>query len=187
MCHWLKEEEAVCLRRGLSPSVMRFTEHPSKARSWEDSSSASWRCIKKQTPCETKARFLPSLLPDGSQESVLEVLKRGQFQAAIHVTISRCDLCARLALKSEEETVAIAAKLWRCGFVSEALRRNMPLSSSACSLQMGMLSLNPIICCVLSGPLYRYRRQCSCDTRLYCTPTPNKNGSYGIKVGVRMP
>ena len=69
-------------------------------------SAATWmririvRCqrpVKRQKhkPCETKARFFFSLLPVGSQESVLKVPKRGQFHAAIRVTISRCDSCAQ--------------------------------------------------------------------------------------------
>ena len=66
--------------------------------------------------------FLPPLLLVGSKESVLKVPKRGQFHAAIRLTIWRCDSCVQGAQDS------IVAKLLWCGIASEALRRNMPLS-----------------------------------------------------------
>ena len=48
---------------------------------------------QKHKPCETKARFLPPLLRVGSQELVLQVPSRGQFQAAIRMTTKRSDSC----------------------------------------------------------------------------------------------
>ena len=71
----------------------------------------------KHKPCETQARFLPPLLLVGSKELVLKVPQRWQFDAAIRVR------------KEPREREGIAAKLLRCGIASEALRRNMPLSS----------------------------------------------------------
>ena len=49
---------------------------------------------QKHKPCESPF-FLP-LLPHCSQRSVLKVPKQGQFHAAIRVTNSHCDSCAKV-------------------------------------------------------------------------------------------
>ena len=45
--------------------------------------------------CETEPRLFFPHLPVFSQESVLQVPKRGQFHAAIRVTLKHCDSCAQ--------------------------------------------------------------------------------------------
>ena len=52
------------------------------------------KCQKTKT-LRNKAPFIFPLLLVGSQESVLKVPKRGQFQAVIRVTTNRCNSCAQ--------------------------------------------------------------------------------------------
>ena len=54
--------------------------------------------VKNTNPAKHRAVVLPPLLLVGNKELVLKVPKRGQFHAAIRVTIWRCDLCAQGAL-----------------------------------------------------------------------------------------
>ena len=101
--------------------------------------STPWKSLGKQ-PVKKRGikRFL--ILPDGSHESVLQVpKKRGQFHAAIRVTISHCDSCAQGALK--RETDEITAKLLRCGIIGEALLRNMPLRRANRVLAIVLLAI----------------------------------------------
>ena len=80
------------------------------------------RNVKNTYLVKHRPVFLPPLLLVGSKELVLKVPKRGQFHAAIHVTMRFvCPSCTR-------DTEGIAAKLLRYGIASEALRRNMLLS-----------------------------------------------------------
>ena len=69
------------------------------------------RNVKTHKPCETKTFFWLTL-PDDGKESVWKVPKRGQFHAAIRVTISHCDSCTQRAP----------------GRQMVPLRRNMPQS-----------------------------------------------------------
>ena len=56
------------------------------------------RNVKNTYLAKHRPVFLPPLFLVGSKELVLKVPKRGQFHAAIRVTIWRCDSCAQGAL-----------------------------------------------------------------------------------------
>ena len=56
------------------------------------------RNVKNANLAKHRPVFLPPLLLVGSNKLVLKVPKRGQFHAAIRVTIWRCDSCAQGAL-----------------------------------------------------------------------------------------
>ena len=59
------------------------------------------RPTKHQThnPAKQRPVSFPHFLFVGSQESVLKLHKRGQFQAAIRVILKHCDSCAQGALE----------------------------------------------------------------------------------------
>ena len=55
------------------------------------------RNVKNTNLAKHRPVFLAPLFLVGSKESVLKVSKRGQFHAAIRVTLWRCDSCAQEA------------------------------------------------------------------------------------------
>ena len=84
------------------------------------------RNVKNANIAKHRPIFLPPLLLVGSKELFMKVPKPR--------AISHCDSCDKKMLRfvcpsCTRDTGGIAAKLLRCGIASEALRRNMPLSS----------------------------------------------------------
>ena len=130
------------------------------------------RNVKNTNIAKHRPIFLPPLLLVGSKELVLKVPKTS--------AISRCDSRDKKTLRfvcpsCTRDTDSIAAKLLRCGIASEALWRNMPLRCrSRCEQH-------------LPWTVKGHKSQQTTVNILKTTPTPNKNGSYGVKVGVRMP
>ena len=91
----LRQRKFLWVRRGCQASQRKRLRF---GYGFESCDANGPRNVKNTNLAKHRPVFLPPLLLVGSKELVLKVPRRGQFHAAIRVTIWRCDSCAQGAL-----------------------------------------------------------------------------------------